>query len=106
MQVDLMISPVADHEGWRVVAIHDHSQAQKIAHRRATNGTRSAMGAAAILAHEIKNPLYGIRGAAQLLRSEERRVGKECVRTCSARRSPDHYNYNTSRHYYSRHFLS
>src|SRR3546814_4523166 len=42
MQVDLMISPVADHEGWRVVAIHAHSQAQKIAHRRATNGTRSA----------------------------------------------------------------
>src|SRR3546814_4295642 len=67
MQVDLMISPVADHEGWRVVAIHAHSQAQKIAHRRATNGTRSAMGAAAILAHEIKNPLSGIRGAAQLL---------------------------------------
>src|SRR3546814_10183766 len=62
-----MISPVADHEGWRVVAIHAHSQAQKIAHRRATNGTRSAMGAAAILAHEIKNPLSGIRGAAQLL---------------------------------------
>src|SRR3546814_13368172 len=24
MQVDLMISPVADHEGWRVVAIHAH----------------------------------------------------------------------------------
>src|SRR3546814_10472469 len=36
-------------------------------YRRATNGTRSAMGAAAILAHEIKNPLSGIRGAAQLL---------------------------------------
>ena len=39
------------------------------------------------LAHEIKNPLGGIRGSAQLLerelgndhlRSEERRVGKEC----------------------------
>lgn len=67
MEVDLMISPIADQEGWRVVAIHPHSQAQKIAHRRATGGTRSAMGAAAILAHEIKNPLSGIRGAAQLL---------------------------------------
>lgn len=67
MEVDLMISPIADQEGWRVVAIHAHSQAQKIAHRRATGGTRSAMGAAAILAHEIKNPLSGIRGAAQLL---------------------------------------
>lgn len=67
MEVDLMISPIADQEGWRVVAIHSHSQAQKIAHRRAMGGTRSAMGAAAILAHEIKNPLSGIRGAAQLL---------------------------------------
>src|SRR3546814_14512914 len=67
MQVDFIIAPVAEQEGWRVVAIHAHSQAQKSAHRRATNGTRSAMGAAAILAHEIKNPLSGIRGAAQLL---------------------------------------
>ena len=30
-------------------------------------GARSAIGAAAMLAHEIKNPLSGIRGAAQLL---------------------------------------
>jgi two-component system nitrogen regulation sensor histidine kinase GlnL len=67
MEVDLMISPIADQDGWRVVALHAHSQAQQIAHRRATGGTRSAMGAAAILAHEIKNPLSGIRGAAQLL---------------------------------------
>ncbi|WP_445177184.1 two-component system sensor histidine kinase NtrB [Rhizorhapis sp. SPR117] len=65
MEVDLMISPIAEHDGWRVVAIHAHSQAQNIAHRRAASGT--AMGAAAILAHEIKNPLSGIRGAAQLL---------------------------------------
>src|SRR3546814_13530504 len=26
------------------------------------------------------------------IRSEERRVGKECVSTCSTRWSPDHYN--------------
>ena len=34
---------------------------------------RAAVGAAAMLAHEIKNPLSGIRGAAQLL--GERRRG-------------------------------
>ncbi|CAN5200893.1 ATP-binding protein [soil metagenome] len=67
MEVDLMIAPIPDHEGWRVVSIHAQSQAQKIALRRTAGGTRSAMGAAAILAHEIKNPLSGIRGAAQLL---------------------------------------
>jgi two-component system nitrogen regulation sensor histidine kinase GlnL len=33
-----------------------------------TAGARAAIGAAAMLAHEIKNPLSGIRGAAQLLR--------------------------------------
>jgi len=67
MEVDLMMAPLADHEGWRVVALHTHSQAQKMAHLRTQGGNRSAMGAAAILAHEIKNPLSGIRGAAQLL---------------------------------------
>ncbi|MDF0544374.1 ATP-binding protein [Sphingobium sp. H39-3-25] len=66
-EVDLMIAPIPDHDGWRAVSIHPKSQAQKIGHRRTAGGTRSAMGAAAILAHEIKNPLSGIRGAAQLL---------------------------------------
>ncbi|WP_176591141.1 nitrogen regulation protein NR(II) [Sphingobium sp. EM0848] len=69
MEVDLMISPIVDHEGWRVVSIHTQSQARKIGHRGTAGGARSAIGAAAILAHEIKNPLSGIRGAAQLLES-------------------------------------
>ena len=37
---------------------------QQISHRRST---RSVAGLAATLAHEVKNPLSGIRGAAQLL---------------------------------------
>src|SRR3546814_11866062 len=39
-------------------------------------------------------PAPGILGPADLggrLRSEERRVGKECVSTCRSRWSPDHY---------------
>ena len=67
IRADVMISPLPDHEGWRVVTIHTQSLAQTIGGRRAAGGARSAMGAAAILAHEIKNPLSGIRGAAQLL---------------------------------------
>ncbi|MEJ7927097.1 ATP-binding protein [Sphingobium sp. AN641] len=70
MEVDLMIAPVIDHEGWRIISIHAQSQARKIGHRGTAGGARSAMGAAAILAHEIKNPLSGIRGAAQLLESD------------------------------------
>lgn len=69
MEVDLMIAPIPDYEGWRVISVHPKSEAQKIANRRTAGGARSAMGAAAILAHEIKNPLSGIRGAAQLLES-------------------------------------
>lgn len=67
VKADVMISPIGEHEGWRIVTIHAQSLAQKIGGRRASGGARSAMGAAAILAHEIKNPLSGIRGAAQLL---------------------------------------
>src|SRR3546814_17324034 len=33
----------------------------------------------------------GMRGPDRIGRSEERRVGKECVSTCRSRRSPDHY---------------
>lgn len=67
MKADIMIAPIPNHDGWRMITIHGQSQAQKIGVRRTAGGTRSAMGAAAILAHEIKNPLSGIRGAAQLL---------------------------------------
>ena len=69
MELDLMIAPIVDHDGWRVVSLHAQSEARKIGRRSSTGGARSAMGAAAILAHEIKNPLSGIRGAAQLLES-------------------------------------
>ncbi len=76
VEVDLMIAPVADFDGWRIVAINPHSQAQRMAQRRVQGGGRSAMGAAAILAHEIKNPLSGIRGAAQLLDTGEDANGR------------------------------
>ncbi len=67
IRADLMISPLGEFDSWRVVTIHTQSLAQAIGGRRTPGGSRSAMGAAAILAHEIKNPLSGIRGAAQLL---------------------------------------
>ena len=70
VKADIMIAPIGEYEGWRIVTIHTQSLAQKIGGRRTAGGARSAMGAAAILAHEIKNPLSGIRGAAQLLDNE------------------------------------
>jgi two-component system nitrogen regulation sensor histidine kinase GlnL len=65
-RVDLMVAPLVDRPGWRMVTIHGRAPAH-LSGRRADRGTRAAIGAAAMLAHEIKNPLSGIRGAAQLL---------------------------------------
>ena len=66
--VDLYVAPVPDEPGSVVVLFQERSMADKIdrqlTHRAAA---RSVTGLAAMLAHEIKNPLAGIRGAAQLL---------------------------------------
>lgn len=66
--VDLYVAPVATAAGSVVVVLQERSMADKIdrqlTHRAAA---RSVTGLASMLAHEIKNPLSGIRGAAQLL---------------------------------------
>lgn len=67
-RVDFIEQPIADHPGWRIVTMHQTPTSRRLsvgADRSA--GARAAVGAAAMLAHEIKNPLSGIRGAAQLL---------------------------------------
>lgn len=70
LTVDIEVSQLLDWSGWRLIALRGGSMAQRMGHRgdRAV-GARSAVGVAAILAHEIKNPLAGIRGAAQLVES-------------------------------------
>ncbi|MBX5234090.1 nitrogen regulation protein NR(II) [Rhizobium sp. NLR4a] len=66
--VDLYVAPVLSEPGAVVIVIQERSMADKIdrqlTHRAAA---RSVTGLASMLAHEIKNPLSGIRGAAQLL---------------------------------------
>ena len=54
-----------------VLTLHERSMAEKM-DRRLThrNATRSITAMAAMLAHEVKNPLSGIRGAAQLLEQD------------------------------------
>ena len=67
-QVDLHVAPVSERPGHIVVMLQERSIADKmdrqLTHRSAA---RSVIALAAMLAHEIKNPLSGIRGAAQLL---------------------------------------
>lgn len=66
--VDIYAAPVAGNSSDIVVVFQERSRADKIdrqlTHRAAA---RSVSGLASMLAHEIKNPLSGIRGAAQLL---------------------------------------
>jgi two-component system nitrogen regulation sensor histidine kinase GlnL len=67
-QVDLHVAPLTERPGHIVVMLQERSIADKmdrqLTHRSAA---RSVTALAAMLAHEIKNPLSGIRGAAQLL---------------------------------------
>ncbi|MCW2338017.1 two-component system nitrogen regulation sensor histidine kinase GlnL [Sphingobium sp. B2D3A] len=70
LEMDILIHPLLEDDRWRIVALHVHGQSQALGTRRTSMGVRSATGAAAMLAHEIKNPLSGIRGAAQLLEGD------------------------------------
>ena len=61
-----------------VLTLHERSMADKM-DRRLThlNAARSVTAMAAMLAHEVKNPLSGIRGAAQLLEQDADPAGRE-----------------------------
>jgi len=81
--VDVYASPFPDQAGLVLVMLQQRTMAQMIerqlTHRAAA---RTVSGMAAVLAHEIKNPLSGIRGAAQLLEhglSDEDRVLSQLI---------------------------
>jgi two-component system, NtrC family, nitrogen regulation sensor histidine kinase GlnL len=62
-RADFVAAPIADHPGWQAITLHTALGPR----RMPAASARAATGAAAMLAHEIRNPLSGIRGAAQLL---------------------------------------
>lgn len=66
--VDAFASPLTEFEGSVALLFQERTMADKIDRQLVSRGAaRSVTGLASMLAHEIKNPLSGIRGAAQLL---------------------------------------
>jgi len=65
-RVDLTVTPVIDEPGWQLLTLHDNTTTESLGDDSA-GSDRAALRGPEILAHEIKNPLAGIRGAAQLL---------------------------------------
>src|SRR5437899_4271930 len=66
--VDLHVAPLPERPGHVVVMLQERTIADKMDRQLTHRGAaRSVTALAAMLAHEIKNPLSGIRGAAQLL---------------------------------------
>ena len=66
--VDLHVAPMPERSGYVVVMLQERTIADKMDRQLTHRGAaRSVIALAAMLAHEIKNPLSGIRGAAQLL---------------------------------------
>ncbi len=66
--VDLHVAPLPEQPDHVVVMLQERTIADKMDRQLTHRGAaRSVSALAAMLAHEIKNPLSGIRGAAQLL---------------------------------------
>ncbi len=69
--VDIQAAFVPDVPGAVILQIWPRSMAREIGRQLSNQGAaRTVSGMAAMLAHEIKNPLSGIRGAAQLIEPE------------------------------------
>jgi two-component system nitrogen regulation sensor histidine kinase GlnL len=69
--VDISVTPLPDPREGVVVMLNERTLTDKM-DRQLTHrgGARSVAAMASMLAHEIKNPLSGIRGAAQLLEAD------------------------------------
>jgi two-component system nitrogen regulation sensor histidine kinase GlnL len=66
--VDIYVTPLSEGQGHVIIMLQERTMADKMDRQLTHRGAvRSVTALAEMLAHEIKNPLSGIRGAAQLL---------------------------------------
>ena len=67
-----------DGADFLILTLHERSMAEMMdRHLTHRNAARSVTGMAAMLAHEVRNPLSGIRGAAQLLEQDADPTARE-----------------------------
>ncbi len=79
-QLSVQAAPM-EGTGGVVLTLHEESMAHKLGRQMQHRGAaRSVTGMAAVLAHEVKNPLSGVRGAAQLLEQEVDDNGRQLAR--------------------------
>lgn len=77
-EVDVTVVPMIEHTGTVMAVLRQRSMARRMDHQAASRAAwRSVTGMAAVLAHEVKNPLSGIRGAAQLLEANSDQKDRE-----------------------------
>jgi two-component system nitrogen regulation sensor histidine kinase GlnL len=77
-RADVLVGRLPDRDGWLALSFQPRAVTSLVDRQKGQQGAaRSATGVAAMLAHEIKNPLSGIRGAAQLLAEAADRDSRE-----------------------------
>ncbi|MBL4614591.1 MAG: PAS domain-containing protein [Magnetovibrio sp.] len=79
--VNVQAAPLLEVTGAVVLSFQERSIADQIDHRLThRDATRSIAAMSAMMAHEVKNPLSGIRGAAQLLETNANPADRELTR--------------------------
>lgn len=79
--IDIHVGVLDEARGDILVCLKQRTLAETInRHLTSRDSVRSVIAMAAVLAHEVKNPLAGIRGAAQLLEKETHGEGETLAR--------------------------
>ena len=79
--INVQITPFGDREPRLLITIQERALAERLRGQSLFRGAaRSIAAMAALLAHEVKNPLAGIKGAAQLLEADLDAEGRSLTR--------------------------
>ena len=79
--INVQITPFGDREPRLLITIQERALAERLRGQSLFRGAaRSIVAMAALLAHEVKNPLAGIKGAAQLLEADLDAKGQSLTR--------------------------